>query len=316
MITPIFNPNFLGKLLNNTFIKLLFFGNYFYGICAVCLSTEALLQQNIPLNDSLFFAGVFFATVLYYSKAYIATETVNDKLNLRALWYIENKNAIRHSLIFYQWLIACCLIYILIQYYSSILYLTILELFLLVLFPLISILYYGFNNKSLEKFNLRTIGWLKPFIIGFTWAGIVTVFPVIYYKLTHGWHYHLTWVGSFLFIKNFMFITVLSIMFDIKDYAMDYNVKLKTFAVRIGLRKTILFIIVPLCVIGLASFISYAIVNQFQPMKIGLNIIPFVLTIAVAYSLFYRKNILYYLIIIDGLMLIKAFCGIVAMKYF
>ena len=37
---------------------------------------------------------------------------------------------------------------------------------------------------------------------------------------------------------------------------------------------------------------------------------PFILTIIVAYFLKFRKSIFYYLIIIDGLMVIKAFFGI------
>jgi hypothetical protein len=51
-------------------------------------------------------------------------------------------------------------------------------------------------------------------------------------------------------------------------------------------------------------------------MKITLNVLPFLLLIAVAYSLQQRKSILYYLIIIDGLMLAKAVCGSIAMTYF
>ena len=49
-----------------------------------------------------------------------------------------------------------------------------------------------------------------------------------------------------LFVKNWMFCTVNAIMFDMKDYEDDANIELKTFAVRMGLRNTIYYILVPL----------------------------------------------------------------------
>ena len=113
-----------------------------------------------------------------------------------------------------------------------------------------------------------------------------------------------------------MFLSVLCIMFDIKDYAMDYNQQLKTFVVNIGLRKTIFYIIIPLSVAGLASFMAYALNQHFQLVKIFLNTIPFIFLLLVAYSLQKRKSIFYYLVIIDGLMLLKAICGSLAMLLF
>lgn len=104
-------------------------------------------------------------------------------------------------------------------------------------------------------------------------------------------------------------------MFDIKDYAADHNRQLKTFVVKAGLRKTIFMILIPLCLLGLTSFIFYGIIRQFSLLKISLNVIPFIALIAVAYSMHRRKSIFYYLIVIDGLMLVKAVCGITAMTF-
>jgi hypothetical protein len=47
-----------------------------------------------------------------------------------------------------------------------------------------------------------------------------------------------------------------------------------------------------------------------------MNIIPFVALLIVAYSMHRRQSILYYLIAIDGLMLLKAICGSIAMIFF
>ena len=104
-------------------------------------------------------------------------------------------------------------------------------------------------------------------------------------------------------------------MFDIKDFAADHNHHLKTFVVTWGLRKTIFYILIPLSIIGLGSFIFYAVSYDFPKFRVLINTIPFVLLIIVAYSLHRRKSILYYLAIIDGLMLVKAVCGILGIIF-
>jgi hypothetical protein len=187
-----------------------------------------------------------------------------------------------------------------------------LQLFLFLIFPLIAGLYYGVDSK----FNLRKIGWLKPFIIGFAWAGMVNFYPILFYTLHNKTEFHFSLIGSLLFLKNFMFISVLCIMFDIKDYVTDSENKLNTFIVKAGLRKTIFRIIIPLCIIGLGTFVIFGITRHFHPLKITLNVLPFVLLIITAYSLHVRRSLLYYLVVVDGLMFVKAICGTVAMIYF
>ena len=105
-------------------------------------------------------------------------------------------------------------------------------------------------------------------------------------------------------------------MFDVKDYASDYLKHLKTFVVNIGLRNTIFFILFPLAILGLFSFIIYAELHEFPLPRVVLNIIPFLLLITASFSLRKRRSILYYLIVIDGLMLVKGLCGTVAMLCF
>lgn len=302
--------------LPKKFVRLLFFGNYFYGICAAALSVEAMLQQRFPLNRPLYFILAFAATVLYYSKAYITTEVSKDSTNKRSVWYANNRTEILWGQLAFLIITIACGGLFAFQRWENILALSLFEWLLVFIFPVVAVMYYGLSSPAFTIYTLRNIGWLKPFIIGFIWAGLVTVYPIIFYCIDNGIHYTVTLVGCFLFIKNFMYVTVLCIMFDIKDYAMDYNQQLKTFVVKAGLRNTIFYIIIPLCILGLAAFIGYAVSHNFNPVKIMLNTIPFILTIIVAYSLHNRKNIFYYLVIIDGLMLVKAVCGTIGMLYF
>lgn len=292
----------------------LFFSNYFYGICAVALSIEASLQQRIPMNSILYFVMIFLITVLYYGYPYIQ-KAVTPTNNPRTNWYIRN-----YSLMCWNQIIITAILVITVflfcrQFGEVLSDLSATDWSLIFVFPVAGALYYG-ANFFYRKFSLRKIGWLKPFVIGFTWAGLVTIYPVLFYKMVNHLDYQFRWASILLFIKNFMFISVLCIMFDIKDYTADYLARLKTLVVKMGSRKTIFYIVLPLSVLGLFSFVLYAETHQFNRVKLLLNVIPFLLLIAVAWSLRKRRSLLYYLCIVDGLMLAKAVFGCIAMKYF
>jgi hypothetical protein len=304
----------LPRSITSATVKPLFFSNQFYGICAVALSMEAGIQQGFALNDALFYLLLYATVVVYYNKAYLFTEHSRGSANVRVAWYARNRRALRISQFVFIGMALAAGFAIFAGNRRSVLDLAMHEWGLLGIFPLVSAAYYGFSFGK-HAIVLRNVGWLKPFIIGFSWAGMVTVYPVLYYRMTHGDHYEPTVIGALLFIKNLMFVAVLCIMFDIKDYAMDYNLQLKTFVVKIGLRRTIYYVIIPLCAAGLAFFVAYAIYRGFHPLRITFNVIPFLAAIAVGHSLHLRRSILYYLVIIDGLMLLKAVCGITGYQF-
>ena len=284
-----------------------FFGNYFYGLCAVALSVESCFQQSAHLNSLAYYSVVFAATVLYYTYAYADESTPNTN-NERSTWYEWNKRFVSYSQIVFTLVFVVAMVFFIRE---QPLYLSKSPLYywiILFVFPFVAVLYYGVQTSS-HKYNLRDTGWLKPFFVGFVWAGAVSVYPVLFSDLRSGELYQLGLFKVMLFIKNFMFISVLCIMFDIKDYAADHNRQLKTFVVRVGLRKTIFYILLPLCSIGLGTFFVYAFAHHFPLFRIVFNTIPFILLIFVAYSMSKRKSILYYLAVIDGLMLVKAICG-------
>lgn len=213
-------------------------------------------------------------------------------------------------------LLISCIALGLIQFitaYKGLLHLHLFYIIILLTIPLAALLYYGLLPQSMFRLNLRNTGWLKPFVIGYVWAGCVSLFPVVVQMIEHDAHIQKPGFMLWLFIKNWMFCTVNAIMFDMKDYADDANKALKTFVVRFGLRKTIYFILVPLLVIGFMSFIIFSIYNHLGVVRVIINLIPFVCLLYVAFSLHQRKPILYYLIVIDGLLLVKAICGISGM---
>ncbi len=72
----------------------------------------------------------------------------------------------------------------------------------------------------------------------------------------------------------------------------------------------------PMVAAGLIAFLWYALSHGSHPGKVVLNIIPLILLFAVAWKLRKRRPALYYLGVVDGLMLAKAVCGTVAILYF
>ncbi|MFT3683259.1 MAG: hypothetical protein QM791_23575 [Ferruginibacter sp.] len=294
-------------------VAFIFYGNYFYGVCAVALTVEATLQQLFPLNDYWYLFLVFITTVLYYSYPYIQKLPYSN--NPRTNWYSKNYNLMWWNQVIITIVLILAAIGLLQQHWAAILQMRLTEWLLLLVFPVVAGLYYGISFLS-RKYNIRRIGWLKPFIIGFTWAGLVTVYPILFYDIIHLQSYEFTLAAVLLTIKNFMFVSVLCIMFDIKDYAADHVNRLKTFVVRAGLRKTIFNILLPLCIVGLVSFIYFALFRHFNPVRIILNIIPFLALLLVARSLRKRRTIMYYLVVVDGVMLVKAICGTIAILYF
>ena len=61
------------KLSENKLIKFFFFGNYFYGLCAVFLAIESIVSLKIAIKSNfIYLIFLFFSTIVYYSFAYIA----------------------------------------------------------------------------------------------------------------------------------------------------------------------------------------------------------------------------------------------------
>lgn len=290
-------------------IKAFFFGNYFYGLCAVALSMEAALQQQYPLNTPYYYVLVFTLTVWFYTLAYVKVKSFRKSKNPRTNWYIQYKPFVKFSQLLCLLVSIGIGVYILYNYWQELWYIPVNQLVPLLLTPVAAAFYYGLS--ILPQYNLRKIGWLKPFVIGFTWASLITLAPVIFYELTHQSGQGISLMGWWFLLKNFMFISVLCIMFDIKDYAYDSNRNIKTFVVKKGLRYTIFSIIFPLSIAGLISLLIFGSFNLFSPIRIFLNVLPFIAMIMVAYALKERRSIFFYLVVIDGLMFFKAACGIV-----
>lgn len=274
------------------------------------LSIEMAFQLGLPLNETVYYIGLFLAPVIYYTYAYKSINDSTPIANQRTRWFRENKKLVHWSQV--GMIILCIGIFsfLIFKHFNEIIRLPLIYYSIGFGVLCVGIFYYGLISKKLFGFNLRNSGWTKAFIIGFVWACCANIFPLIMLRIETGQDYFHTDLWVWLFIKNWLFCTVNAIMFDIKDYPSDSNLYLRTFVVSFGLRRTIYFIIVPLLIAGLISFCIFALIKEFSIIQFSFNLIPFLLTLAIAFSMLRRHSIFYYLIVIDGVILVKALCGI------
>jgi 4-hydroxybenzoate polyprenyltransferase len=296
--------------MGSRIIQFIFFANYFVGLLALALSVETAFQLGLPLASPTYYVLLFSATVLYYTYAYSGPAGNAVSINPRTQWYQRHAGFIRRSQAI---LLSLCVLtggIILFKNFDALIRLPFYYWLMILTLPIAALLYYGLLPASLVRLNLRNSGWLKAFVIGYVWAVCVNFLPITMVRIEHDILSIEPTFVLWLFVKNWIFCTVNAIMFDMKDYADDANKQLKTFVVRFGLRSTIFYVLIPLLLIGLIAFLAFASYRHFGMITILFNMVPFLALLAVAYSLHQRRNILYYLIVIDGLLLIKALCGI------
>ena len=274
------------------------------------LSIEMAFQLGLPLNETVYYIGLFLAPVIYYTYAYKSINDSTPIANQRTRWFRENKKLVHLSQVGMILLCIGIFSFLIFKHFNEIIRLPLIYYSIGFGVLFVGIFYYGLISKKLFGFNLRNSGWTKAFIIGFVWACCANIFPLIMLRIETGQDYFHTDLWVWLFIKNWLFCTVNAIMFDIKDYPSDSNLYLRTFVVSFGLRRTIYFIIVPLLLAGLISFCIFALIKEFSIIQFSFNLIPFLLTLAIAFSMLRRHSIFYYLIVIDGVILVKALCGI------
>lgn len=291
-----------------------FYGNFFAGLCAVMLCIETNMQHGFALNGIHFYTIIFLGTAWYYTYTYVKN-LPNELLDDRIIWYKKNTSSLKQTQNILLIFLIADIVFFVIKYEASFIKMASIQYGQIFLFPLAA-LTYTFNLLPFPEIKkLRRIGWLKPFIVGFVWSGFVSVYPIIFYQIqTNIGNEIFAMPSGLLWLKNFMFISTLCVMFDLKDFEIDKKDGLKTFAVQFGVSNTIKYIIIPLVIICIAAFIIFVEQNHFPYQRILLNIIPYLFLILISFALLKKKRkIIYYLFVIDGLMILKAICGILGM---
>jgi len=173
---------------------------------------------------------------------------------------------------------------------------------LLIFLALISFCYglplFSFGD---QKFGLRNIPGLKPFLITLVWTMSTVLLPVL-----EAQDLHLTTISmhdtTILIAKRFLFIGALTVPFDIRDLFEDRKSGLKTIPVLIGEKGAYLF-----CQVMLGGYI--VLLFLFRNNGFNHNFWALTSTALLAGWLIFKskweKNEYYYFFYMDGVLILQ-----------
>jgi 4-hydroxybenzoate polyprenyltransferase len=233
----------------------------------------------------------------------------------RTVWYRKHLNLIKLLLKFALALVATFIIYLLIENINAFYVFKSYQWLMIFVFPLVAALY-TFRFPLLYSKKIRQIGWLKPFVVGFTWSGWVTVYPVLVWQVQSGVSFQNPVIPSvFFWSQNFLFISILAIIFDIKDRRTDVRLRLNTYPAKLGISNTFRYVIYPVFILNLGAFLLFQRQKTFSPVQIFIQLLPYLFLLWVILKHRKPRRVLYYLVVVDGLMFLKAICGIISISF-
>ena len=265
--------------ISSPFLNTLVYANVFIALCALSqvLLTYHLFPIPINFDNNSYLLFVLLATYLQYNvqRGYYIVNHGNSK-SPRSQWIIRHKKIMGYS-------IGASLIVLLFLCNK----LSWLSIGIMVGAEIISTLYY------LQPFNLRRHGYIKPFLISAVWVISCVLVPLIENQL-------LTTHSVWFLLSQFVFISVLCMLFDIKDNDKDYISGVNTYANRFGVNATKI-ICALLIVIGFTCF--YIFKNNASSL-IGSVILRLMLLLTILYTND-KRHAFYYYLWVDGLLIIQ-----------
>lgn len=265
--------------ISNPLVKTLVYANVFIAICALSQVFLTYRLFSIPLNydNNSYLIFVLLCTFLQYNiqRGYHVVNESNSH-SPRSLWTIQHKKIMLFSLA-----ISLIVVLFLCNKLSK------LSIGIMVGAEIISTLYY------LQPFNLRRHGYIKPFLISFVWVISCALVPLIENNL-------LTIHSVWFLASQFVFISVLCMLFDIKDNEADYLSGVNTYANRFGVNITKIICCI-LVIIGFTCFYKFNSEPAFLIKSIVLRLI-LLYTILITND---NKHSFYFYLWIDGLLIIQ-----------
>jgi hypothetical protein len=268
----------VNRFTTHSFFKTLVYANVFISICALAQVFVTYIVFSIPVNynNSSYLVFIFLSTYLQYNvqRGYLVNQThLNTE---RSIWLLKYKTLL---------LISVGLAFIAVLFLCNSLSST--SITIMVIAELISTLYY------LPPFNIRKHGYLKPFIISVIWVISCVAVPLIENNI-------LTGHSAFFLMTQFCFISVLCILFDIKDSTDDSIHGINTYANTFGTIKTKLICIVIL-MIGSLSFYAFT-QNMYLVIAMMSIIIISAFTVLISKE---KHHSFYFYLWVDGLLILQ-----------
>lgn len=265
--------------------ELILFGSIFIASCAVAFCMETNILLGLPLNHFSFYCFVFGATLVQYNLHYLV-KTIAVKDSIRLAWSQRNKTI--HLI-----LLITGIILILFSFFSFHLK------HFMVLFCLGCVAFlYSFPFLPFgKKRRIKDYGFLKIITLALLWTLVTVWFPV------NSMRYD-PYLFLLVFVKRFVFMFVLCLLFDVRDIEIDGKEKINTLAVMLGKKKSYSVSYLLLIVFAIFSFAQY-----FYLPQMGFLIAMLISAIATYVTIEFTKrnnSDFIYLAGIDGMMLLQA----------
>ena len=296
----------------NRFIEYIFFSNFFMGLMSLGLNLETNIKIGLPLNNIDYYLFISSLTILFYLFAYKIPKKVKFSKNIRTKFYIEHHKSLSVFNIIITLVAFASGVSIFLKVYENLFQLHWIHYLILIGTLFLSTSYYNWKFGL----SLRRYTWFKPTLIAWTWAITTVYLPLLILNLEEIEPFVIDTKFYFLFSQTFMYFIVNAIMFDMKDYEDDNNRNLKTFVVKYGYTFTLNRIIIPLIFLGFLSFLGFGIFYGLPWHRTIFMLIPIIILAVFAFRLNRKKSILYYLVVIDGMILVKAIFGILSVQLF
>lgn len=188
------------NVLKNIF-RFYVFGNLHVGLSTFCLTKITLLQSGVNNCTIPLFVGL--ATVISYNLI-----RIKEHKNLQP-WYYgfirDNKRAI------VVLIVVCALLLLYLATFLT-------RYALISLLPIVAFtFFYSIPVRAKQKGSstLRSVAFLKLFLIAVSWAVVTVIFPLVQYDITIGFN------EMIIAFQRFLIIAAITVPFDIRD--VDYD---------------------------------------------------------------------------------------------
>ena len=264
--------------ISSPFVKTLVYANIFIAFCALAqvLFTHHLFAIPFNFANNSYLLFVFLSTYLQYNVQRGYMINANNANSERAQWVLKHKRIMMYSII-------GCLLIVLFLCNN----LSWLSIGIMIGAEVVSTLYY------LPPYNFRKHGYIKPFLISSVWTISCCLVPLIENHL-------LTAQSIWFLVSQFCFISVLCLLFDIKDVEQDYMTGVNTYANKFGIKITKVICVCSVIIAFACFYIFQHDINSIIASVILRSLV--ILTILLTNE---KKHSFYYYLWVDGLMIIQ-----------
>jgi len=248
------------------------------------LSLYLITDILYHINDPLIGGFVFFSTLFAYN--YMRFPLFFSKTTFCKIGLVHC------VVILFSGLISCFLMF----------FLGLKFILLIIPIILISVLYPLSIDVNKKAYSIRSIPFLKLFLISFVWAYVTVFLPLIYNSVEIN-----IYVLS-VFVQRVLFVIAIAIPFDIRDINVD---RIKTLPNTLGTRASKFFACACLLLVELLLIIN--VIASFMDTHHFIAIFLSILLSAIIISLTHKNNsYFFYGIFVEGLSIIMCLFVIIS----